>query len=265
MIDKSFLEEMQSLATRANTTEVLTVHHVPCEPADVCHIREPGKPLRRIVGESLRNYRALRVKDLGDLVEDRCKVGDFKRIYVFCGLGRATAIFGEDERRHIAYFQAAPCLQFEAVRACPTRKLTPVEFVKMLRIELAGCVPEEFLAWARQLKFAARTESDSDIQVGRESMGRKIENQVSGIAAVPETVWLEVPTHDDLVDADGVLVRFGVECAVDLDYAAGTLRLVPLAGELTAALRSADEWICTQLKGLEALSSTTVVKVFCGV
>lgn len=112
--------------------------------------------------------------------------------------------------------------------------------VQNLRDEFDAAAPG-LLATIRTLKMKSGDTAEGDIQQGRESMGRAIQQEIVGAADLPETIIIKVKRWADLdYLAD-------VECLLVLDVQARKLSLRPLADELTEAENTAQAWLHDEL------------------
>jgi hypothetical protein len=120
------------------------------------------------------------------------------------------------------------------------------DFVSICRIKLAQCFGLEpsFLSIARSITFAASEQGHGTIGKSRESLGLEIENEVrSDMGEVPDEVQLQIRIFDDA----SILTRRTVRCAFDVKPR-GPMRLMPLAGEIEAAVDAELESIGDMLR-----------------
>ena len=109
------------------------------------------------------------------------------------------------------------------------------DFIRLLRINLAGCLPGDsgLLALVRNLKWSTSATVTGVVQQGRESMGKQIDSLVNGESAIPEEITLTVP----------VFANYGFEaiirCAIDVSPAEQVFRLVPYPNQLELAKQGA--------------------------
>ena len=124
--------------------------------------------------------------------------------------------------------------------------------VQNLRDEFDASAPG-LLATIRSLKMKSGDTQEGDIQQGRESMGRAIQQEIVGATDLPETVIIKVKRWADLdYLAD-------VECLLVLDVQARKLSLKPLADELTEAENHAQDWLHDEL------AAATEAPIFYGI
>lgn len=261
MINDAFVQKIQELATSACAIRQMNVDR---EPPWVYFIVDQAKGTvqRMEAAPAPRRYVAYRLADVSALV--RQFQAQSAMTFVWCGRGKVHVTLDEAGTRREAITMAAPPSKaFERLKALEAER-EPMDqraFLELLRVELAGCVEDDFVALVRDLRFAANSEGLGQIQAGKESLGKKVMQEVvSGGRTIPDFVVATVPVYEDLVDESGRVFSVEVKCALSIDLSQQTLMLVPLPEQLTAAQRGADEWI---YKTLSPLGSDTV-KVFCG-
>lgn len=94
--------------------------------------------------------------------------------------------------------------------------------VRNLRDELEASAPG-LLGIIRNLKFRSLDQGESDVQHGKESMGRSVAREISGAEALPETVTIKLRRWAKLE------IFVEVECLLVLDTDERKLALQPLA------------------------------------
>jgi hypothetical protein len=111
------------------------------------------------------------------------------------------------------------------------------DFVRLLRIDLAGCLTDaRLLEWVRSVRFTSTANAAGVMRHGRESMGRDIDDEVLSEQGqdCPEEVLLNVRIFDD-----PILTRvWPIRCAVEIDAPNQTFGLVPLPLQLHDAIES---------------------------
>lgn len=166
---------------------------------------------------------------------------------VFVGQGRITAFF-DDAVRLDSVSMALPCSQEYGRLASlqmDRQKFTQRKFIDLLRIDLAGACPPDFLELIRAIKIDNAESSTSEVRTGRESLTTDIKRAVHARGQeLPDGINLAIRVYD-LPDEDSPLQE--VSCAVNVDLADGSFVLVPLAGSLTRALREVDAYLRQRL------------------
>lgn len=118
-----------------------------------------------------------------------------------------------------------------------------IDYLRLnLRKELDSSVPT-FIAALRDIKFVNNASGDAQIQHGRESMGRRIEQSVTGVDKLPEDFILDIPLWLHL---DAVVK---VDCALVVNTADETFRCGPKPGAVEQAKVAGQTWLGEQLEG----------------
>jgi len=120
-------------------------------------------------------------------------------------------------------------------RTCFNQK----QFVKMLRIDLAGCLdPGALLNIVKCVKFETGSTTAGTVDRKKESLGKTINAAVNATEGdIPEVVTLSVPVFKTA----GVRDCYPIRCTVDVDAAEATFRLIPFPDEIEAAQQAAME------------------------
>lgn len=105
----------------------------------------------------------------------------------------------------------------------------------------------------RKVRFNATQAADITIQHGKTSLGKALTAEVTATKDLPEYLKLWVP-----VFAVGAFrnIRGIVECALEPDPQSTTFQLIPLPGQIEAAVTAAEEDLGAQLR--EALKDVAV-------
>lgn len=108
-----------------------------------------------------------------------------------------------------------------------TKHFGQPELIRLLRVEFrkaAGAA--EILAAVRKIKFRQSSEGHADIQHGSESLGKAIENQVSGAGSIPEL--LIVPTNVYANPGEeGFVFEIGLDLEIDVTNQRFSVRPIP--------------------------------------
>lgn len=137
----------------------------------------------------------------------------------------------------------------ERIELTPARRapFTQAELVRKLRIDLAGTLPDgaQFLSLMRNVRFKSGADGQTNLQHGKESMGKSIDAEVLGTDALPETVTLHVRVFDvpDLKTVKPVV------CALDIYPHECVFKLIPLPMELANARSAVLDELATTLGG----------------
>lgn len=117
-----------------------------------------------------------------------------------------------------------------------------IDFLRLnLKKEVDAAMPG-FIASIRDVRFVNNASGESTIQHGRESMGKRIEQSVTGVDALPEDFVLRVPLWLHL-DA-----MVSVECALVVETAESKFRCGPKPGAIDQAKVAGQKWLGAQLE-----------------
>lgn len=127
----------------------------------------------------------------------------------------------------------------------PTQPVDQKEFIRLLRVDLAGTLePVVLLNKVRTLKFSTTADATSVKKAQTESLGKEIRSKVETDGGdLPEEVVLSAPVFKTFGQRRPVPIR----CAVEVFPADGTFRLKPLPDEIERAQQEAVQRIAERL------------------
>lgn len=103
--------------------------------------------------------------------------------------------------------------------------MTQKQFIRLLRVELAGTLPDEVLLnKVRKLKFTNTATSQGTIRRNEESIGREISGSLDTTEPPPDVVTLEFPIYKNR----GFMERYSLRCLVETDPLEQTFQLIPV-------------------------------------
>ena len=117
-----------------------------------------------------------------------------------------------------------------------------IDFLRLnLKPEIENAVPG-FISQLREIRVQQNVAGDSTIKHGRESMGKTIDNAVTGADALPDELELTLPLwlHLDAL----VTLHF----VFDIDVAEAKFSFRPKPGELERARANGQDWLHKQLE-----------------
>ena len=146
-----------------------------------------------------------------------------------------TVVVDDGTRRDKAVLKLPVTPQFENLQR--GENLTPhtqAEFVRRLRVDLAGTLPagSKLLELVRRIKWGSGGETVGELQHGKESMGREISAQCNGTTAFPEEITLAVRVYN----VPDIPAREAVRCAVEIFPHEQRFALTPLPMQLPDAV-----------------------------
>jgi hypothetical protein len=237
------IEKMQEVVEEARGFQV---EQPAGEPGDVYWLCHPKmeKPERRVCEPAPRKYRT---ETLEAFIWAIAAFKGDRSVVIFYAHGRFDAVFDEGKTRReriwMAWQESSAFLKLEQL-AGARQHLPQKEFVNLLRLELYGAVKDETVHLIRNLEFKKSTEGHARVEQGKESLGQKIEREVSMAGGpVPSEMTLSLPVYDDYPGRCDEVI-----CGVDVDVESGSFALIPVAGELSKARREADAEICKKLE-----------------
>ncbi len=122
--------------------------------------------------------------------------------------------------------------EYETVQGLKDWNLDQKEFISLLRVRLADCTTPEMVQLINVCKavdFSSQTKGSREINLGRESMGFDIQDEVmSKVGDIPEEVVLDVRIFDDRE----LTQRHKISCIVEICAKSGTFRLTPKPADL---------------------------------
>ena len=236
----SAIDRIATLATRANGARVI---QIPGGPSHVTMLEDREGQIRSV--EALPPLRAYKAFSLDGLAEQLLSIASKEDAAVFVGREAVVAVFNEDEdRRNLSTVSLTRSEAFASLcKLEEASKIAQQDLVLELRTTFAHSFgPDSFLPVVRKLKFSRSTDGASDVQHGRESMGKQVTAEVSGVdGAIPEEVTFTVPVYDQ------VEFLASVRCAVHVDVVEAAFVVKPLGGEIEKALREANAHMAQHL------------------
>lgn len=140
---------------------------------------------------------------------------------------------------------------FEALCEAP-RNVDQAAMIRWLRLNLKDILDKDhpnLISLLREIRITQNVAGTGTVTHGRESMGKTIDNAVTGVDAVPEDVLLRVPLwlhHDAFVS---------VPCYFDIDTSNVKFTLAPKPGAIEQAKADGQAWLHEQLEELAPESS----------
>ncbi len=119
------------------------------------------------------------------------------------------------------------------------------DFVRLLRIDLAGTLPASVLLnQVRKVSFAQGQTTTGEVRRNQESMGREITSKVHSDGEIPEEVTLSVPVYCTAGECD----HYAIRCALEVDTTRCAFQLVPLPDEVQRVQQLAIKSIGDRLR-----------------
>lgn len=244
-VDRNAIELIQETAVQASRAAVLSETQ---QPSHIMLIAKPNGDIERVECDAhprdheFDSLEAL-FKFAKNAQESKHGAGD---VVVWYGASGVRVILDDKTRRDKGRLTLHRTPQWKELWSGETA--TPrgqVDFGKFLRINMADTRPDgsKLLHLIRNLKFTAGADGEGNIQHGKESFGRAISAQVSGVEAFPEEITLDVRVFD----VPDLTMRAKVVCALDILVHEERFRLVPLPMQLSNAMARAIDEIAKRL------------------
>lgn len=241
------IEEALRYLVRLGQDAKPDVVKVDCEPRHVYYLRRPDGTLEQREAESFDNHTA---GDLDTLVARVAK----QRGEIWVGGESVVGRYGPGLRSKVMY-----PIPLSSPLAALGRSawLYQTDFVRQLRTVFAGCLAngDAVLSVFRKMRFANGTVVSSEVGHGKASLGKEIASEVTGAAAIPETLQFELPVYSD---PNLRTIRAYVNCAVDIDPVNARFLLIPLAHDLGDAYRRGQQEILSLVRDCLDLKDTPV-------
>jgi hypothetical protein len=252
------IDRIKELVEQAHGADVVKVAG---EPAHVFYLRDraTGTLTKCVCAADPRSLEALSVEGFAELVGAAgAPVGATKEVFV--GREEVVAVFdGPTPRRERCTLQLPVTPQYDRLAelaATPApddeeakpRQFNQRDFLRLLRVELDGCLDPDQINVFRALKLSKSQGGESAIAAWNETFRRSMQiDALAGGMAPPEELTLNVQVYRDMRER---AERQEVRCAVDVDLSEATFRLTPLPGELEAAQWRVLQSICQRLREL---------------
>jgi hypothetical protein len=157
---------------------------------------------------------------------------------------RITLVTDDLARRDGVLFLLQFSEQFERLRKLRTDpRLNQAGIIRLLRHDLAGAVPGDLVPLFRKLDFKRRSDGTTNLQHGRESLGRSVEAEVSGTAELPELITADVRVYGSV----GLIWKKSIRLTLDVDATNEVFYLAPEPDALEAAIQSTQADIANSL------------------
>lgn len=233
---KEGVEAIVGLAKTASAA-ILEAKH---EPPGVYYVRDGDGTMKKVKADvGLRQHAA---HDMNTVVEIADRFGETASVwYSFDGV---RVLVDDAVRKESAFLALKPSKQFETLAKFDNdgwrnAAMNQAEFVLLLRTTFAKSGPSAgLLPVARNLKFRSQMETAGVVQHGKASVGKAIDQQVSGSMDLPETIIFDIPVFES-----GFHFMAKIEVALEINLAAERFHLIPLPGMLANAKEMACDAI----------------------
>lgn len=219
---KEALEFLAKTITTGNAAKVLPI---PGDGRKV-YVDQAGELRGLDIPPSVRGHLVETVTDLVAAAERWGKEG-----VIFINSDAVTLVTDDSDRRDTVILPLRKSHAFQTLeRLDKTPSLDQVQFIRLLRIDLQGAANRaDLLTAVRKIKFRQSSAGESNVQHGSESLGRTIENEVSGAGNIPEqlAVTCSVFANPGLDE-----IEHSVMCDLEIVATESKFRFRPLPDEL---------------------------------
>ncbi|HEV7301631.1 MAG TPA: hypothetical protein VGN72_19860 [Tepidisphaeraceae bacterium] len=135
---------------------------------------------------------------------------------VYISQSAVTYVYNFEDRRHRATCPLIMSVPWKWL-SVDQKPLSQRDLIRLLRITFDGSLPTDsnLISLIRTVKWKSDGTVESDVQRGREALGRQIIREVSGIANFPEEFTLDVQVFENV--KQDVRVRVALELLPDVE------------------------------------------------
>lgn len=241
------LEFLFAAARDAKAARILPI------PGDgrTCYVEHCGEIHEYTVAPLHREHT---VESVADLIAAAKRWGDQPVIWVS---GTQVVLIPTDaDRRDTVTLPLVESQQLLFLRQC--KAFSQIEMIRALRTSLVGAEKRaELITAIRSLKWRTSSEGSADIQHGKESLGRSVENEVTGSGIIPELIVVTGPVYRNLGEENNL---FSIGCDLEIDAPQQRFLFKPLPDEIDSAvslgMASIRERILAELPDVPVLYGT---------
>ncbi len=157
---------------------------------------------------------------------------------VYIGEAEIVYVYDFEDRRNVA---TCPLKVSEPWTwlATPQKPLTQREIIRVLRITFDGCLGRDsnLLSILRNIRWKEDGNLESNLQRGKEALGRQIMREVTGVSDFPEEFTLETRVYQNV--RQDVTVRVALEILPDVER----FEVIPFPNQIHSGLAETLEWL----------------------
>ncbi len=236
MIAKDAVELIQGTAVKAASASVLLI---PGDDSRAVLVSNGTKEFIDLPPKR-RDHEAHDLDSLCRFVDDH--LDDEQWSAVWHNDSAVTAVVNDDDRRDVMTFGLQKSKAFTAIGILQQRFLTQAELVRLLRVDLAGCVDPLLVTTIRTLNFRRNDATNADLQHQKQSLGRAVEASVSGASDLPETFDIKCEIYGN--------VETGIQTfpiVLEVNFEQQNFKLTPMGDCLTKNLQAAQNAIAEEI------------------
>lgn len=234
-------EALSFLSDRVATHHAAKVVNIPGDGRKV-YVDQAGKLEAIAVAPALRSHK---VSALDDLIAAAKRWNAMPTLWV--SDSAIVLVTDDNDRRDIVTMPLVKSAAFQRLEALEKKPdLNQLELLRTLRIDLQGTANRADLITAiRSLKWKQSSSGHVDVQQGKESLGKLIENEVSGASEIPESVSVALAVFANPGES---AKRYPVACDLEVIPGDQMFRFRPVADELRNTMTFAQGEIVSALR-----------------
>lgn len=238
-IDGNTGAQIEKLVRESVKTTTFTTNH---EPSGYYYIVGPDGNASLQLGTPDWHKETLdSPKEMENFIIQRKKDGAFDNPALFYNEQQLVLCYDINDRRDRTVCKLEPSQQYTKLSEIAGKILPQKDIIRLLRIIFRGCLGDSgILNLLRNIKWSVNDGGDSQIQQGRESLGRQIIQQVQGVEVIPEELALTIPMFDNHP------TRQRIECAIDVAVESRGFSITPYPQELRKAMEQTLDDISIQ-------------------
>lgn len=248
MISREALELVKELAEKAQAVEDLGL-----SPDGRERLYRVGDELvPRLAAPPSRDHRVWTLSDLirfaNDYANSKSVSGPGGLVFWHCRTC-VVLVLDDADRRDKMTFQLTYWSAFYTLvqLSASVVRYSQRDFVRLLQVHLG--VDRAIMTPFRKLDWNQQIHATGEVTPGRERLGKDVASQVAGTSGLPEDILMSTPVYAEQGERETVQVR----CLIDTFPAEEKLALIPLPGEVEAAIDAAQASIHERL--IKALGS----------
>lgn len=231
-------EQIERLAIDSLTAEIISTSER--EPTGYYYLQQPqGEATLILAKPHWHSEKIASPIELEKMLIARKK--DFVDPVIFYDELNVSLVYDLATRRDFINCPLVQSTQFKEIARVSSKPMPQKDFIRLLRVIFRGCLADSsILNNFRNIQWSASENGGSDIQHGRESLGRQITASVQGIQTIPEEITLTIP----LFENHGFLSS--IECAIDISVESRSFAITPFPQQLHHAMEATLDDILLQ-------------------
>jgi len=141
--------------------------------------------------------------------------------------------------------------------------LNQKQLVQLLQFDLHAATHGNLLPAVRRLQFSKSSETDGRVEQDTESLGKSVTARITGASDIPGQVGISFLAYPNL-ESEGIDTTVEIPCQVRVDFAEEKLALVPLPGQIEAAMLDSMATIAAAIRSQLEERQVTGASVFLG-